>query len=300
MHVSNFFDLNLAASYSNQFVVYQSSEDRNLRYKSFIEDILLGLLRAGAILIPSFDFFRAHHNKLYFEILRSQAKITELNAICSKWFGTMEDLLESNYRSWEYPTVIKSAEGCKSKSVFLARDSRALVKYAKVISQSFEYTDAIRFKLKKILKDYYVPESLHRKKFIVQDFIGGLDKDYKILVYGNQYFVLERLVRKHDFRASGSGLFRFPETPPSAILDAAMRIYQYFNVPYISLDIVKKNDLVVAVDVQFIMFGTYTVERSQWHFQRVNGRWLKVEGEVDLETVFGESLFNYIEHNYCG
>ena len=57
-------------NWNERLVLYASSEDRDLHYKGFIEDILLGLSMQGATLIPRFSFFRAHHNKVFMEILR--------------------------------------------------------------------------------------------------------------------------------------------------------------------------------------------------------------------------------------
>jgi hypothetical protein len=57
----DFRDMN----FKDQYVLYQSSEDRGLYYKSYIEDMLLGMQLQGAILIPGFHAFRAHHNKVF-------------------------------------------------------------------------------------------------------------------------------------------------------------------------------------------------------------------------------------------
>ncbi len=51
--------------YSDALVLYKSSEDPSLKYKDFIEDILLGMAYQGATLIPDFQYFRAHHNKVF-------------------------------------------------------------------------------------------------------------------------------------------------------------------------------------------------------------------------------------------
>jgi len=59
----------------------------------------------------------------------------------------------------------------------------------------------------------YVKRSLHRRKFVVQNFIGGLTHDYKVLAYGKKYYVVRRDNRPGDFRASGSGLLSWPEEP---------------------------------------------------------------------------------------
>ena len=56
-------------NYKDNWVLYQSSEDPGLFYRSYVDDIVLGLYFQGAKLIPTFSQFRAHHNKNFMEIL---------------------------------------------------------------------------------------------------------------------------------------------------------------------------------------------------------------------------------------
>ena len=74
------------ARFKGSYVLYQSSEDPGLHYKDFIEDILLGLHLQGAKLIPGFHLFRAHHNKVFMEILRDLASMPEMKTIRSRYF----------------------------------------------------------------------------------------------------------------------------------------------------------------------------------------------------------------------
>jgi hypothetical protein len=68
VEIENFSEVDFYSSkYKNSFILYQSSEDPGLKYKCFIEDIILGLKLKGAILIPEFKFFRAHHNKVFWK-----------------------------------------------------------------------------------------------------------------------------------------------------------------------------------------------------------------------------------------
>ena len=86
-----------------------------------------------------------------------------------------------------------------------------------------------------------MPRSKNRKKFIVQNFISGLDNDWKILIYGKYYYVMFRPNKKNDFRASGSGHDNYiygDKTPiPKGLLTFAKSVYEYLNVPNISLDV---------------------------------------------------------------
>src|SRR5690554_6364030 len=52
--------------FRDYIVVYSSTQKPG--YKDFLEDVLLGLVKQNNLLVPSFDFFRAHENKGYQEI----------------------------------------------------------------------------------------------------------------------------------------------------------------------------------------------------------------------------------------
>jgi hypothetical protein len=94
----HFYEIDLRKEdYKNKWVLYQSSEDPGLYYKDYIEDILLGLKTQGAQLIPDFKYFRAHHNKVFMEILRDVLNIREIQNIRSRSFGTYEEYVQSGF-----------------------------------------------------------------------------------------------------------------------------------------------------------------------------------------------------------
>jgi hypothetical protein len=130
----------------------------------------------------------------------------------------------------------------------------------------------------------------------VQEFLSGLDGDYKVLVYGKKYYVLERKNRKNDFRASGSGNFSFPDSPSDELLNFAYDIYTGFNVPFISMDIAKFEHRYVLLEFQFLSFGNYTLERSEFYFTRKDDSgWMKVKEIPDLEREFVSSVVRYLD-----
>lgn len=60
-----------------------------------------------------------------------------------------------------------------------------------------------------------------------QEFMPGNDRDYRVIVIGGRAFAYYRLVRKGDFRASGSGEFFYDNFPPEIIalaFEAAKRM----------------------------------------------------------------------------
>ena len=66
-----FSDINFSTmNFKDQIVLYTSSEDIGFHYKSYIEDLILGLHLRGAIPIPDYKYLRANNNKVFMEILR--------------------------------------------------------------------------------------------------------------------------------------------------------------------------------------------------------------------------------------
>lgn len=284
-------------NYQGWYVVYQSTEDPYLLYNGFIEDCLLALQEQGAILVPDFKYNRAHHNKVFMEILRSTSGNAEINAIHSRVFGTFNEYEAfCNSNQAFFPQIVKLSEGSGSKNVIKINDSSELGKVRRLMKHK-DILFWIKDKIKGFLPGRYPnfkPQTNARRKIVVQNFIEGLSCDYKVLAFGSKYYVLRRGVRPGDFRASGSGLFEFPEQLPDAFLDFAERTFKTFLVPFISMDLAQKEDDFFLIEFQFVSFGTYTLEKAKWHFERVADKWTRVESVDCLEEEFCKSVDSFI------
>ncbi len=94
MEIRSFVDIDfIRHSYTDSWVLYQSSEDPDLLYKGYLEDILFGMQLQGAKLIPTLEFFRAHHNKVFMEVLRNVRGPKRIQNIRAWTFGTLEEFL---------------------------------------------------------------------------------------------------------------------------------------------------------------------------------------------------------------
>jgi len=298
LQIKNFKNIDFRKSkYTNQIVLYQSSEDRGLLYKDYIEDILLALTYQGAILIPDFYKFRAHHNKVFMELLRDLNDSSKIKSLTSKCYGTCEDLV-SDIENIELPFVVKPASGALSAGVHLVNKRSDVKKVVRKVSRSFHSIDFLKNRINKLIRKKYAPKSSHRKKFIVQEYIDNLDGDYKILIYNEKYFVLFRKVRKHDFRASGSGMFSYPETLPDGLLDFAKEVYDAFNVPFISIDVAFNNGIFYLLEFQFVSFGTFTLENAKFYFILENKKWTIRREDSILEKEVAKSISRFIKNNF--
>lgn len=279
-------------------ILYNSSEDNFGFYKSFVEDVIHHLELRGSCVIPPYQFLRAHNNKVSMELLRDRSDITGINTIKTKVFGTFEELKKAS-DSFTFPVVIKAASGAMSKGVEKAENATELIIKARKISRSSNIRHDLKEKLRKLkYGNKYQRESFFRSKFVVQNLIPNLENDWKVLVYGQKCFALYRGNRKNDFRASGSGNFVFKKDLPEGMLEYAYSIQEYYNVPHISLDIGFDGKNFHLIEFQFINFGTSTLEKSPFYFEKTNNGWQLNEGASDIEDVYVSSIVNYLNEKY--
>ena len=274
-------------------VLYTSQEDNGLYYKSFLEDFIYALELSGHDIIPAYSLFRAHENKVFFEMLRNTSGIKLINNILSYWFGTLEEFISIS-EDLKYPVVIKAYNGSMSRGVFIAETKHGAEKTVKKITNTkntfLKLWDKIRFFKHK----GYIRESWNRKKFIIQEYIPGLHNDYKILVYGRKYYVLHRANKKGDFRASGQGQLSFKSELPHGLLDYAEQCFLAFNSPHASFDIGYNGKEFFLFEAQFVYFGTFTLEFSDRYFIKEKDNWKCVEGISILEEEYVESIIEFI------
>jgi len=291
-----FADINAQKFSRGEIVIYTSSEDPGYQYKEFIEDIVYYLDICGVNLIPSFKYLRANNNKVFMELLRKLIIPSEYQ-LPTKVFGCYEELIE-NCSDITFPCVVKEAKGAGSKGVYISKNKKELEKVVKKISRTTYYAEDLRDILRVMRHKGYIQESLHRSKFILQEFISDLSNDWKVLIFWDKYYVLRRKNRPNDFRASGSGLFSFDETVDTRLLDAAKEIRGIFDVPMISLDLAISKNKVVLIEFQFLYFGTSTLEKSPYYYVNNNGNWEKILGKSSLEDIYSYSIVSYLEEKY--
>lgn len=272
---------------------YTSQEDQNLFYKSFAEDMVLGLEMIGAEVIPGYKYLRAHHNKLFMEIMRDVMSLKGIKNIKSDYFGTYEEF-KTHADSYSYPIVLKSAFGATSKAVTLLRNKKEALSKTKSYSVSKKFWYDLKDFLRPIKHRGYKKESKYRRKFIVQNLVPGMDRDYKILVFGKKYYVLERKVKKNDFRASGSGLINYTKDLPEGMLDFAMKFFEYQKLPFLAMDVAFNGSEFVLIEYQAVQFGTHTLDTSPYYFALQGNEWHCVEEKTILEAEMALAIENFI------
>ncbi len=288
-----------AESFEGRYIVYQSAEDDGLLYKSYLTDVLLGLAMSGANLIPRLSLFHAHHNKVFMEILRDVAGPESIRTLRSRPFGTLEEFV-SRVECVPGEIVVKPSAGALSAGVVLARSEPEKIAAARRASRSGTWVDHLKDVVKRRVRAPRHLKSNHRQKFVAQEFVPGLAEDYKVLVYGDKYYVLVRRNRARDFRASGSGLFRWPEDVSPALLDFARATFEHFDCPFMALDVAHDGRAYHLLEMQFVLFGNLTLEQSRFHFSPGPDGWRKVTETPDLEREFVASIVRHIRSHEQG
>jgi hypothetical protein len=279
----------------NSLVFYSSTQRPG--YRDYIEDVLLALLKGNNELVPSFDMFRAHENKGFQELIKSVKGITE---IPGRYYSSVQSV-EGTWVDW--PAVLKWPTGAKSEGVVLVRDrdelSRLVRQRERLSIRQKVHSFYRRFIARKPGAREWFEYIRPKQRFVLQRLVPALSHDYKVLVFGDNYFVLRRDVRRGDFRASGSGNFSFVD-PPCGLLDYAASVFDRFNEPFLSMDICRTENGFGLIEFQAVHFGPYTLIESPFHFRRSKEReapWRKVVGKVVLEQQVAEALLVWMRQS---
>lgn len=286
--------------YQGWFVLYGSSEDFLGGSKSYMEDILLWLELHGAILVPSFKYFRAHHNKVMMELLRKDFINPDLRSIQSVVLPSARSG-KAVLSELPCPAVIKSASGAGSTGVYLARDRSELASKMEKVSRRIDGTPYLGLQTGNVFKMIrrQAPLYMNNSKFVVQNYIPNMHGDYKVLIFGDHYFVLYRLNRPNDFRASGSGQFiEKTDQELLPVLDFAKICKQEVDSPFLSLDIGFDGKSYHLIEFQCVSFGFKAMSLSTCHFIYNNTKWEKVVISVSPEHEFSQAVIRFLSRQF--
>ena len=305
---SSFSELNFNIEYiipseyhkiSNQnIVIYTATEDIGFHYKDYLEDVIHYAEQIGALVLPSFKYLRATNNKILMEFIR-KSHLKDVGTLDTKIFGCAEEAF-SSIHELQFPQVIKKSAGAMSRGVFLAREKKEFIKIVKQISRTPDLKNDLKDYLRRFKHKNYVQESRFRSKFITQQYIPNLSHDYKILVFGDRYFIFERPVRKNDFRASGSGnknyIYGSKVKFPVGIFEFAKQVTQALLVPQLSIDIAYDDSQFYLMEFQAVYFGTVGFVKSDGYYTYNDKNELTFKPKnLTLEKAFAESVDYFIK-----
>jgi glutathione synthase/RimK-type ligase-like ATP-grasp enzyme len=309
--VQKFSSLDLSGDYKGVCIIYQTSETPGAFYKRYIEDLVYFLERHGAIVMPNYELLKAHHNKIFMEMMRLRFADSMLRSIKSRCYGSWVDAKNYNL---SFPAVVKQSSSSGSAGVFLARNRKeyeSIIKRAGkvIIGQSLKdiFIRFLKISVKRIIKFLYPSRSKFLEyntapvstSMIVQPFLDGLRGDYKVLIFGAKYYTLYRQNRENDFRASGSGrFFDVPIDEHEGLLNFARRLTCELDFPIFGIDIAFDGRDYHLLEFQVIHMGPPPLQRSNYWHEFHDGKWIKYDGKSDLEEEFSRSIHEYINAKY--
>ncbi|NAR88833.1 hypothetical protein GPS45_04595 [Acinetobacter haemolyticus] len=274
---------------SNDILIYTSSENSVIR--QFIKNKLF-YIKDRCNLIPTYELLMAHEDKGFQEVMKKEKK-----------FGNLKGnyIFDFDNHQFTCPKVLKTSQGAGSSGVFLIKNNSDLNSIKHKFFEPDLKRKVIRLqrKFKLSPEEYQIYSNKYKKfnLFVEQEFISNLTCDYKVLVFGDRYFVLKRNVRKNDFRASGSGDFEFVD-PPVEVLDFAKEIADILKNPYFSLDIAQSDQGCHLIEFQATNFGPYTLLNAPVRYIKVENSWRQEKNCRDLESNYAYAL-NFFVKKIC-
>ncbi|MDP3113824.1 MAG: hypothetical protein Q8M98_03510 [Candidatus Cloacimonadaceae bacterium] len=287
---------------ANQFIFYTFSQRQHLR--AYIKDIMLSLSETNTI-IPSLDLLYCHENKGFAELYKKRLGILEPRS----WY--LSEAEEVDSYPITYPIVLKTTSGSNGKGVYLCKNASVLKKRITALSPGLSLLEKIDLLRRKHLRKYkrfdgypgfeakkdaadWMEYMVPGCAFVLQEFIPALDCDYRVIVVRDRFYVMKRLIKGADFRASGTKKFVFEFEVPSGLLDFARSVYEKFSSPFLSIDIGNANGKNYLFEFQALHFGTAAIVRSKGFYQIRDGGWSFVSQSSDLQQTLAYGLHNFI------
>lgn len=260
----------------------------------FAKQLLYSLQMAGVKVFPDFNTGWHFDDKVGQKYLLESI---DAPLVPSYVFYTKEDALKW-IENTTFPKVFKLRGGAGSHNVMLVHTKAEAIRYTKIaFGKGFSQTnlthlisdDWNKYKLGKvtlfyILKDvaaFYLKQNSFRKMYsrekgyvYFQDFIPDNSFDVRICVVGGRAFAIKRMVRKNDFRASGSGNLVYNKSEiDERCVKIAFNICDRLRLQCVGMDFVfdaNNNPLIVELGYGFTAVPYFKCEGfwtsdMKWH-----------------------------------
>lgn len=235
------------------------------------KELLFSLQQKGMKVFPNFNTAWHFDDKLGQKYLFESLDIPFVNTYvfydkrkAVEWAGETD-----------YPKVFKLRGGAGSANVKLVSSQREVVKLInKAFGKGFKQYDKFanlserwrKFRIGKttvldlakgIIRLGYEPEFSktigHQRGYVYfQDFIPNNEFDIRVIVIGDKAFAIKRMVRKNDFRASGSGFIKYEkENFSDELIKLSFDINEKIKSQSLVLDYVFENGNPKVVEISY-------------------------------------------------
>lgn len=274
--------------------VFLLGSHQNPEIKQYLNDVVtVAALSCKARFLPRPELLIAHENKGVQSLL-----------------GRMIDLQlpEQEYRltpkTPERPSVIKHISGAGSQMVFIADKNQSYKGKLLKTGLSLLTVRDMMFYLKTPLKlmmrwkhftKDYIKYNARYFRHVSQTLLPSPGFDFKVLVFYDRVYVLQRGQRPGDFRASGSGQFSFTR-PNIDLIEFALAFRQRLNTPYVSLDLIQKNDHIDCIEFQCAHFGPYTQMHANHYYKVQNSRLIEEFNSHSIEECYTYAISSFLKN----
>ncbi len=291
--------------FKDKLIFYTFSQKSQTR--DFIKSIIFHLQKNNTI-IPNYDMLLIHENKGYQELLKKNLDVTSLNSYYLNDLKSIEEIEIS------YPIVFKTPDGSNGDGVFLCKNKNDIyLNYNRINKLNLKVKlDLFRRNYLRTEKkfDYYPnydnkidftqfkQHSQNYAPFILQEFVPNLKYDYRLLILFDKYYIMKRLTKENDFRASGSKKFVTEVEINPKILNFAEMIYNKFDSPFLSIDLVESENNYHLIEYQALHFGVSAFIRNKYCYQKNDSNWQKLENNSKLEVEMAIALSKHIDKKW--
>lgn len=296
----------MSSEIRDSVVLYSFSQVSNTRL--YLRDLAQILATQNNLLLPSYELLLCHENKGYQELFKKRLGVGDL------WGLYLESKEQIGQYQIEYPVVLKAVGGSNAKGVHLVRSKEELMNRLSSMEgklSAYHRLDLLRRKLFRAKQsfpgwdkyarqpdiDQYTRHITPRLRFVLQEFVPGLDCDYRVIVMGDKYFVSRRLARPGDWRASGTKLFTYTETPDAAILNYAREFFAKVKMPVLAMDLGKSARGIHLFEFQGSHFGITPIHKGPGYFEHQAGSWKFVQAQGDFERYLADAVLGFL-HDY--
>jgi glutathione synthase/RimK-type ligase-like ATP-grasp enzyme len=280
---------------------------KSAQASKFAKQLLYSVQASGKKVFPDFNTVWHFDDKLGQKYLFEAAGIPHPPSYA--FFNKKEAL------AWAagtcYPKVFKLRNGASSDNVKLVKSHRSAARLIrKAFGRGFKQYEGWR-KLKERCRKYrqglmgsrelmkgvvrliwpteYARVTAREKGYVYfQDFIKGNEYDIRVFVIGDKAYALKRMVRKNDFRASGSGIEQYgKEHFSNEVIKLAFDISEKLQTQCLVFDFVFLDDKPLLVEISYGTDGDYDV--CLGHYDR-NLNWYDSIfdfGKIMVDNVLG-------------
>jgi len=118
-----------------------------------------------------------------------------------------------------------------------------------------------------------------------QHYFPGVDHDIRVVVIGNRAFAIKRMVRKHDFKASGSGMIVHDQNQiPIDCVKLAFKIYRSLRAQCLAFDFIYTTDQITLLEISYGFSSSgyldcpgYWDEQLIWHQGKFTPEFFMIE-----------------------